>query len=198
MHLDARTQWNLGPPRIRYEHAALDVAASAKSDLDAIAVLAGACGARRSTAQRLIVTIGDRPRQGRRAWLTGVLGDVASGTCSALEQGYLNRVERPHGLPAGRRQTSHRHAGVLTFTDVEYDEARVIVELDSRLFHDSTTARDRDMDRDLAAAAESDAETLRLSWGQVFERPCHTAKAVGRVLRRRGWTGEVEACPECG
>jgi len=196
--LDGRTQWNLGPPRIRYEHAVLDVAARASTDLDAIAVLADACGSRRSTARRILGVLADRPRQGRRAWLTDVLDDVAAGTCSVLEHGYLTRVERPHGLPPGHRQGSHRHLGTLTFRDVEYDEQALIVELDGRLFHDSTSQRDRDLDRDLDSAAGDGTETVRLSWGQVFDRPCRTATQVARVLRRRGWAGELRRCPDCG
>jgi hypothetical protein len=91
--------------------------------------------------------------------LTAVLDDVAAGTWSVLEHGYLNRVERPH---------------------------------------DSTTSRDRDMHRDLDGAAEDAAMTLRLSWGQVFDRPCRTADRVARVLVRRGWSGHARRCPDCG
>lgn len=42
----------------------------------------------------------------RRAWLRDVLEDVALGTCSLLEHGYLTRVERPHGLPRCLRQVA--------------------------------------------------------------------------------------------
>lgn len=197
-HLDERVQWNTGPPRVRLEHAVLDVAGAAPTDLRAIAALADACGSRRSTAARLRATLDERRWQPRRAWLTDVLDDVAAGTCSVLEHGYLDLVERPHGLPIGERQASHRHAGSLTFRDVEYAAAGVVVELDGRLFHDSTTRRDQDMDRDLDAAAGDGALTLRLSWGQVFDRACRTADRVGAVLRRRGWDGQVRRCPDCG
>jgi hypothetical protein len=196
--LAGRAQWNLGPPRIRYEHAVLDVAAEALTDIDAIAELANACGSRRSTAARILGVLTERPRQGRRDWLTDVLTDVAGGTCSVLEHGYLTQVERPHALPTSRRQSSHRHAGTLAFRDVEYADAGLVVELDSRLFHDSTTQRDRDLDRDLDAAAWEGAVTLRLSWGQVFDRPCRTAAQVARVLQRRGWPGAPTQCPKCG
>ncbi|GAA1147983.1 type IV toxin-antitoxin system AbiEi family antitoxin domain-containing protein [Nocardioides aquiterrae] len=196
--LDSRVQWNTGPPRVRLEHAVLDVAGGSSTELAAVAVLAEACGSRRSTAHRLITTLAERPRQPRRVWLAGVLEDVAGGTCSVLEHGYLQRVERPHGLPAGRRQDSHRHDGVLTFRDVEYVGLGTAVELDGRLFHDSTTSRDRDMDRDLDSAAEDDTVTVRLSWGQVFDRPCRTADRLARLLTRRGWTGQLRPCPECG
>ena len=192
-----RTWWNLGPPRIRYEHAVLDVAADAVSDLDAIGVLADACGARRTTAERLLKAVQGRARLPRRFWLVDVLGDVAAGTCSVLEHGYLTDVERPHGLPEGRRQESHRHRGSNVYRDVDYDGLGLIVELDGRVFHESARARDRDMDRDLDAAVDGQ-ETVRVSYGQVFERACSTAQKIGAILQRRGWDGEVKPCPDCG
>jgi hypothetical protein len=191
---EARVQWNLGPPRVRYDDAIIDVAADAPTDLDAVAALADACGSRRTTAARLLRTLGQRPRVRRRTWLEGVLGDVAQGTCSVLEHGYLDLVERPHGLPTGRRQASHRHAGTTVYRDVDYDG--LVVELDGRLFHDSAHARDLDLERDLDAAVGG-AETIRLGYGQVFERGCATAARLGTVLRRRGWDGQPASCPDC-
>ena len=62
----------------------------------------------------------------------------------------------------------------------------MIVELDGRVHHGSTAARDRDLDRDLDAATD-DKLTLRIGYGQVFGRGCVTATKVGSVLSRRGW-----------
>lgn len=191
---EARVQWNLGPPRVRYEDAIIDVAADAPSDLDAVAALADACGARRTTAARLLRTLDQRKRMPRRTWLASILEDVAQGTCSVLEHGYLDLVERPHGLPTGRRQASHRHRGSTVYRDVDYDG--LVVELDGRLFHDSAQARDLDLERDLDAAVGG-AETIRLGYGQVFERGCSTAARLGHVLRRRGWDGRAAPCADC-
>ncbi|NYD42885.1 type IV toxin-antitoxin system AbiEi family antitoxin domain-containing protein [Nocardioides panaciterrulae] len=193
----ARVQWNLGPPRIRYEHAVLDLAAEARSDSAAVAVLSDACGARRTTTARLSAALADRPRLPRRAWLADVLADVAAGTCSVLEHGYLTLVERPHGLPEGRRQASHRHGDKRVYQDVEYVDLGTYVEFDGRLFHSSAAARDLDMGRDLESAASDGSETLRISYGMVFDRPCTTAASVGAVLQRHGWTGSPTTCPRC-
>jgi hypothetical protein len=39
---------------------------------------------------------------------------------------------------------------------------------------------------------------VRLSYGQVFDRPCWTAARVARVLRHHGWTGCARPCrPDC-
>lgn len=194
--LEERVRWNLGPPRVRYDDAVLDVATGSSDRLASIAVLADACGGRRTTAARLLATAGTRPRLPDRDWVVKVLADVEAGTCSVLEHGYLTDVERRHGLPRGRRQASHRHEGSTVFRDVHYSSFGVVFELDGRLFHASTTARDRDMERDLDAAITG-TETIRLSYGQVFERPCSTARKIAAVLRRRGWTGGIRRCDAC-
>ena len=58
-------------------------------------------------------------------------------------------------------------------------------------------ARDRDLERDLDAAVDADRLTLRIGWGQVYDRPCSTARKVARALSNRGWTGAVTQCPSC-
>jgi hypothetical protein len=81
---DQLVQWNLGPPRVRYEHAVLEVAASARSEFAAVAVLSEACRTRRTTPQRLAMALRERHRTACREWLSAVLTDIASGTASVL------------------------------------------------------------------------------------------------------------------
>lgn len=194
--LAARTQWNASPPRIRLEEALLDLAAEAPTDLDAVARLADAVNARMTTPGRLLDTLARRSRIARRDFLEGVLTDVRDGTCSVLEHRYLTDVERAHGLPRPVRQAP-TGAGRPGFRDADYPDYDISVELDGRLGHDGSAARDRDLERDLDAAAVVQRLTVRLGWGQVVDRPCSTAAKVGRILRRRGWTGTVGACPRC-
>jgi hypothetical protein len=191
---DARVFWNLTPPRIQYEHAVLDVAEEA-SELDAIAALAEACGSRRTWPARLSDVLTSRARCPRRAWFAALLQDIEAGTCSVLEQRWLE-VERRHALPVGRRQKPATAPGRRMFRDVEYEAHGFIVELDGRLGHDTTDDRDQDMERDLDAAVDR-LETVRLGYGQVMARGCSTAAKVARILRRRGWTGEFVRCPNC-
>ncbi|HYF73407.1 MAG TPA: type IV toxin-antitoxin system AbiEi family antitoxin domain-containing protein [Nocardioides sp.] len=193
-----RVQWNLGPPRIRYDDTILDLASQARDDLAAIAVLADACGARRTTAGRLLGRLDERARVPRRAFLRGVLADVAEGTCSVLEHGYLTRVERPHGLPAGERQAVRVTNGTRAYLDVRYASLGLVVELDGWLFHGSAAAHDRDLQRDLDTAAREAGTTLRLGFGQVLARGCATALAVAAVMQRLGWDGAPTPCPQCG
>ena len=184
--------WNLSPPRLRYEEAALDVAIGASSELDRIAALAKACQSRRTTAKRLVATLASRERVPHRVWLDAVLRDVAQGTCSVLEHAYLTRVERPHGLPRASRQARASASTGVVYRDAEYDRIH-IVELDGRLFHDSVTARDADFERDLDAAMDGKA-SIRLSWGQVFDRPCTTTAKLVVVLRASGVRVSPRGC----
>jgi hypothetical protein len=197
-HATRRIQDNLSPPRVRYEHTVLDLAESAADDLSAVATLADACGSRRTTASRLATTLESRPWAHRRRWLTAILADVAQGTCSVLEHGYLTLVERPHGLPPGRRQASAQFPGRSMWRDVAYEDWSFLVELDGRLGHTTAGDRDHDLDRDLDAAAFQELTTVRLGYGQVFRSGCRTAVMVAAVLNRLGWPGSVTSCPECG
>jgi len=194
-HLRSRVQWNLGPPRLRYEEAALDVAASAPTELAALDVLAAAVQSRRTTAARMRDTLTARMRTPRRRWLSSVLDDVATGACSVLEHGYLSRVERAHDLPRARRQVRANATPGIVYRDAQW--ADLVIELDGRLFHDTALQRDRDMDRDLDALVDG-LESVRLGYGQVFDRPCHTAARLAVLLGRRGWSGAPTSCgPGC-
>lgn len=190
-------QWNLGPPRTRYEDTVLDLAVLARDDAAAVAVLADACGGRRTTAQRLAACLDARAWIPRREFLSSVLADVAEGTCSVLEHGYLTLIERPHGLPSGARQAVRAVGGRRAYVDVRYAALGLLVELDGWLFHGSAAAHDRDLERDLAALVVETGTTLRLGYRQVIGRPCATAAAVAAVMRRLGWSGELVRCPEC-
>ncbi|MGO3326387.1 type IV toxin-antitoxin system AbiEi family antitoxin domain-containing protein [Gordonia sp. (in: high G+C Gram-positive bacteria)] len=195
---EADVQANLSPPRIRLEEAVLDVAAGARNDIEVVAVLSEAVGGRRTTAARLLDAAQRRTRLRRRALIAAILADIRDGTCSALEYAYLTKVERPHGLPKPVRQSEIR-VGRRGFRDMEHPDFGLVVELDGRAFHDSVADRDRDMERDLDAAVESDLDTRRLGWGQASVRPCVTAAKLARIFARRGWTGTPTACssPKC-
>jgi len=192
---DSKVLANASPPRQRPEHAVIDLAAEAGNELEAIATLSDAVRARVTSADKLRAALADRTRIARRGFLTAVLDDIAAGTCSVLEHGYVTTVERAHNLPGASRQVRESAKGVV-YRDVDYEEFGVLVELDGRLGHSSVHDRDRDLDRDLEAALQ-DRQTLRLGWGQVFARACGTASKVAALLNRRGWTGRAVSCPEC-
>jgi hypothetical protein len=194
---DEQVLWNASPPRVRPELAGIRVAASCTDEMATIGILADLCQSRRTTAGRLLDTLEAAPRLRRRRWLAAVLTDLDGGTCSVLEHGYLNRIERAHRLPRGSRQDGAVTAQGMVLRDVVYRRPGLYVELDGRLFHDSAGQRDRDLDRDLEAAVGG-ARTVRLGWGQVFGRPCWTTTHLVALLRAGGWRDEPRSCgPAC-
>jgi len=194
--LHARTRSNASPPRVRYEEAILDIVAELTDDWAIIERCAAAVRSRCTTTERLSKALASRPRFPRRVWLCEVLADVAAGTASVLEHGYLERVERAHGLPTAHRQDPDQVDGGRVYRDVRSAYA-LDVELDGRLFHDDTEQRDRDLDRDLETATTG-RRTVRLGWRQVFGRPCRTTGHVVGLLRLGGWGGRAHACgPTC-
>ena len=182
--LDERVHWNLGPPRIRYDEAALDVALGTTGDFAALGALARAVQGRHTTALRMQQALASRTRAPRRVFLEAVLADIAHGTCSVLEHAFLTRIEQPHGLPHARRQVRAGTATGIVYRDAVYGER--LVELDGRLWHDTAEQRDRDFERDLDAAVQGH-DTVRLTWGQVVGRPCSTAAKLSLLLERDGW-----------
>lgn len=192
---DERVVAHACPPRVRLEHAVLDVAGEASSEFASVACLAGVVQARLTTPDRLLAVLETRSRTGRRAFVESVLMDVRNGACSVLEHRYLVGVERAHSLPSSIRQSA-TGVGRLGFRDVEYPDAGLIVELDGRLHHDSATARDADMERDLDAAVYASKRSIRLGWGQTVDRACRTAGKVALMLSNLGWPGTPTRCGE--
>ena len=89
------------------------------------AILADACGSRRTTAG------GCSRRSGTADESHAVTGSILCcatsprGPVSVLEHGYLTRVERPHGLPRGRRQRPAVSTRGRVFRDVDYEQYRL-------------------------------------------------------------------------
>ncbi|WP_067434945.1 hypothetical protein [Nocardioides jensenii] len=183
---------HLSPPRIRVEHAVLDVASQAPDDAGAVSVLSDAVQSRRTTPDRLLDALKRRPRLARRQLLLRLLVDVSSGAFSALEHRYLRDVERRHGLPTASRQRRARREKAVVFRDVSYPEFAVNVELDGRLGHEWTEDGWDDLDRDIDALVDRQV-TVRVRWRQILD-PCRLAAALTRLLWARGWTGRPIAC----
>lgn len=195
--LEDLTRWNLSPPRVRVEVAAVEVAHRAGDELAAISALAAVVGARRTVTARLREEFGRRGRLRRRALLTDLLDDIERGTHSVLEHGYLDRVLRPHGLPEPTSQQVPVTAdGGRQYRDTGHGDLDLRVELDGSL-HDTSEARDDDADRDLDDLAQG-LITPRLRYRQVFMTPCRTASRLAVLFRERGWADRPHPCGAAG
>jgi hypothetical protein len=191
-----RVDWRREPPRMRIEHALVDVASALLPDVPAAFKQIADVVQRRVTRPADVTRVLRTRRVKGKKLLLEMLDDLATGACSVLEREYL-RIEREHGLAPADRQHPGRVDGKRVRRDVGYPGQHTWVELDGRAFHDNASARDVDARRDLVAQVDDGSITLRLTYGMVFGTPCWTALQVARVLRARGWTGTFRRCPRC-
>jgi very-short-patch-repair endonuclease len=180
------------PPCTRLEDTVLDLIESAPSFDDAYAWISRAIGRRRTTADRIRAAMDARKRMRWRREIAVALGDAADGALSVLEHRYVYRVERPHGLPAARRQARVGRRGASRYLDNLYEGFAVCVEIDGTAAHPADEQW-RDKRRDNANAVNGIA-TLRFGLLDLGEHRCDTARAVAVLLRQRGWTGSLRAC----
>jgi hypothetical protein len=186
--------WQL--PRTSVEDTVLDLVASARTFDDAYGWISAAVGRRLTTPGLLGKALTSRSRMRWRGWVAAALEDAADGVHSPLERHYVHGVERPHGLPAARRQAKRRHGSGMRYLDNLYEEYGLCVELDGAAAHPAE-GRWRDTRRDNVNFVQG-ARTMRYGWPDVTEHRCRTAAEVGTVLHRHGWTGTVRQCgPAC-
>jgi hypothetical protein len=180
------------PRRTTVEQTVVDLTQQA-SDVDgAIAWIARACAKRLTRPERLAAAFAAQRRLRWREALVTAVAEVGSGCHSLLELRYLRDVERAHGLPAGSRQCRRHSERITTYSDVEYAEYGVNVELDGRVGHDGP-AKLRDNRRDNRRVADG-GRVLRYGWADVNVRACATARQVAGALSSGGWTGTPERC----
>jgi Transcriptional regulator, AbiEi antitoxin len=180
------------PPRTTVEETALDLAGAARSAEDAVAWVLRAVASRRTTAERLSAALRQRRRIRWRSEIGYALDPVNAGVHSILEFRFVNRVERPHGLPPGTRQRPARRGLRHEYADTAYEEYATLVELDGRAAHPESS-RHLDTNRDNANIADGWV-TLRYGWIEVSERSCEVAAQLAQALRCRGWTGPTRRC----
>jgi very-short-patch-repair endonuclease len=194
--LTSLLQGSREPRMVRLDVALLVTAGAERDVARRAAVLLDACRQRRTTPARLLAELNVFPQLPGRRILQQIVGDAAEGVQSFLEQAYLRRVERAHGLPTAKRQVRVSTAGIVVYRDAEYTPYDVIVELDGQAGHADSVSRWRDMTRDNAAAA-SGRLTLRFGY-QLVSRPCDAAAQVATTLQHRGWPGSPRPCsPTC-
>ena len=175
------------PPCTRVEDTVLDLIQIAPTFDDAYAWICRAIGRRRTTADRIRQAMNDRKKMRWRRELAVALGDAEDGALSLLEYRYIHRVERPHGLPAARRQARIRQRTGNRYLDNLYEEFGVCAEVDGTAAHPADEQW-RDKRRDNANAAQG-IVTLRFGLLDLGDRGCETAASVAAVLRLRGWMG---------
>lgn len=198
-HLHDEVLWHRSPPRVRIEHAVIDVMSSKIASDDvagAFHALADAAHPGDTDAERMLAALERRPRVRGRTLIRAMLHDLRDGACSVLEREYLHSVERAHGLPRAERQRKSRATGGTTSQDLPYPEFGFLIELDGGTFHRGAQS-DTDAFRDLAELARARLATVRVTYGLVFGRPCLTARMLAEILQARGWDGAFVGCYRC-
>ncbi len=183
------------PPRTLVVETVLDLVADSVELDDAIDWVTRALGRRLSTQAELREAMAVRSRMRWRTALAELLSPDAEGMHSVLEVRYHRDVERPHGLPAGRRQAEFRVGTRRAFRDRYYEQYLTVVELDGRATH-TIDKRWDDIRRDNATSAEG-ILTLRYGWVDVTKHPCQVAAEVALALAKHGFTGARPCSPGC-
>jgi hypothetical protein len=175
------------PPCTRVEDTVLDLIKMARTADEAYDWVCKALGQRRTTAERIRAALDTRDRFPMRSEVQAALDDAGEGMLSWLERRYVRGVERPHGLPAARRQVRVRHGTGNRYLDNLYEAYRLCVELDGAAAHPAEK-RWHDNRRDRANLAVSQTVTIRVGFLDLVDQAhaCTTAAEIAKVLSDRG------------
>jgi hypothetical protein len=139
---------SMSPPCTRVEDTVLDLIAVAGTFDAKFGWVCKAVGNRLTTPERLLEALSKRKRFPGRREVQLMFGFAAEGITSWLELEWAAGVERPHGIPAARRQVRVMQETGSKYLDNLYEEYRVCVELDGKAAHpESEQRRDNARDR---------------------------------------------------
>ena len=187
------------PPCTRVEETVLDLIKVATTPDEAYDWICRALGQRRTTAERIRAALQARERFPLRTEIETALDDAGEGMLSWLERRYVRGVERPHGLPAARRQARVRHGAGNRYLDNLYEAYLLCVELDGAVAHPAES-RWADNRRDRANLAAAQTATMRVGFLDLIDQAhrCRTAAEIATVLSGRGpAVGHPCTAPAC-
>lgn len=159
------------PPRTTTSRSALDAAAWARSDKEAMMILTSAVQQGLTSARLLARELTRRPAVKRAPLIREILDDIGAGATSSNEVAFRRECRR-RGLPTPRMQTRRRGTRG-TSTDVEFrlaDGHLLIVEIDGIGHMDVATWHD-DIARQNELATATGAMILRVSGFAVRHDP---------------------------
>lgn len=146
--------------------------------------LIGAVRDRRATAGAVTDQLTGRPELPGRAGLVALLELLAGGCQSELEIFGVLKVLGIPDLPPCRQQHPVRLGTGTVWLDAAWPEVKLAVELDGAAFHGSAVARERDLRRDAALAAEGWL-VLRFSYARLTREPDACRAQMRAVYRQR-------------
>jgi Transcriptional regulator, AbiEi antitoxin len=195
MAIDRTRHPVMSPPCTRVEDTVLDLIEAADTFAAAYDWICRAIGRRRTTAERIRAAMDQRKKMRWRKSLELALADAGDGALSLLEYRYVRYVERPHGLPAAKRQERVRQRTGNRYLDNLYEDYRVCVELDGTAAHPADEQW-QDKRRDNWNLVHGNILTLRFGFLDLTEPfRCTTAQDVATRLTLSGWPGRPHPCP---
>jgi len=174
------------PRRTRLPCSVVYAASCAKTDRDAIALLAAPVQQRlvRVAALRDIVVATKRIT--RRALIVETLDDIEGGSQSLPEVEFVRLVRR-YRLPTPTRQRILRRANGRYYLDADWDEYGVSAEIDG-IHHEEFRQRDHDRERRNDITADG-RRVLNFVSYEIRHVDADVAELLARSLRTGGWRG---------
>jgi very-short-patch-repair endonuclease len=177
------------PRRTRIARSLVDAAAWMGTDRGAMAILAAGVQQRLVRVDDLRQVIARIETLRRRTLMTGILDDIMGGAQALSELDFTRRVVRAHRLPEPSRQVARRDSrGRRRWTDVMWDEYKVVAEIDGAQHTEDPLQRWDDMERDNDLNIDG-YRTLRFPAWLVRQHPELAARQIRRALRREGYRG---------
>lgn len=177
-------------PVLKTSHVLLDLATDLRPEALTIAV-SQALALRAVTVGELETVLETRPRhRGRRRLAVAIAAEVddpgAGRTHGELENLVLLLLRDLPGLPPYRRnELVELGGGRIAKADMLFPGLRVMIELDSREWHEQRAAMDSDRRRDQQALAVG-LVTFRLTWRHATREWDQVSADLLDTLRRRG------------
>jgi hypothetical protein len=175
------------PRRTRIARSLIDAAAWMPTDRGAAAILAA--GVQQGLARPAdLQWVADRIETLRRRKLIAeTLDDIAGGSQALSELDFIRLVVRACELPEPSRQVARRDArGRRRWTDVMWDECKIVVEIDGAQHTEDPLQRWDDMERDIDLGLDGYL-TLRFPAWLVRTNPEYVARRILEALRKAGY-----------
>ena len=177
------------PRRTRITRSLVDAAAWMPTERGAMAVLAAGVQQRLVRAQDLSQVVDRMGTIRRRKLIRETIGDIAGGSQALSELDFTRQVVRAFQLPEPSRQAARRDAkGRRRWTDVTWDDYKIVVEIDGAQHTEDPLQRWDDMGRDIDLGLDG-YQTLRFPAWLVRTNPGYVARKILEALHRAGCRG---------
>jgi hypothetical protein len=189
MLADADVHPTRQPRRTRIARSLIDAAAWMPTDRGAAAILAAGVQQGLARVVDLRLAAGRIETLRRRKLIAETLDDIAGGSQALSELDFIRLVVRAFELPEPSRQVAQRDArGRRRWTDVMWEEYKIVAEIDGAQHTQDPLQRWDDMKRDIDLGLDGYL-TLRFPAWLVRTNPEHVARRVLKALREGGYRG---------